>query len=71
MWHPATAPVSAGEVYRWITGTDFVNELNSMPAFYDYKTVHAELFGGENGYICDRAQVLDEIKEFVLKCQAN
>ncbi len=71
LWHPATAPVSAGEVYRWITGTDFVNELNSMPAFYDYKTVHAELFGGENGYICDRAQVLDEIKEFVLKCQAN
>ena len=71
LFHPATAPVSAGEVYRWITGDDFVNELNSAPAFYDYKTVHAELFGGENGYICDRTQVLDEIKEFVLKCQTN
>ena len=71
LWHPATAPVSAGEVYKWITGEEFINELNSAPALYDYKTVYAELFGGKDGYICDRTQVLDEIKEFVLKCQTN
>ncbi|MBR1391641.1 MAG: NAD(P)-dependent oxidoreductase [Lachnospiraceae bacterium] len=65
LWHPATEPVSAGELYHFLTGEDFVNELKCTPAVYDYRTIHAELFGGKDGYIRNKAQVLKEIKEFV------
>ncbi len=65
LWHPATEPVSAGEVYKYLTGNDFVNELGGVPADYDYRTIHADKFGGSDGYICDKEQILREIKEFV------
>lgn len=65
MWHPATEPVTAGEIYKHLTGEEFVNELNGVPANYDYKTAYAEVFGGTNGYICDKETVLKEIQKFV------
>ena len=65
MWHPATEPVTAGEIYKYLTGEEFVNELNGLPANYDYKTAYAEVFGGTNGYICDKEIVLKEIRKFV------
>ena len=65
LWHPATEPVSAAEVYKFLSCEEFINELGGAPANYDYKTIHAEIFGGENGYICDKKKVLSDIKEFV------
>lgn len=65
LWHPATEPVSAGEVYTYLTGGTFINTLSGSPADYGYRTVHAELFGGSDGYIADRATVLAEIEGFV------
>lgn len=66
LWHPATEPVSAAEVYKYLSGEEFVNELEGTPVNYDYKTVYAEKFGGKNGYICDKCKILREIKEFVI-----
>ena len=63
--HPATEPVSAAEVYRYLTGEEFVNELGGDPAFYDYRTVHDSVFGGSGGYICGKEQVMAGIKDFV------
>ena len=65
LWHPATEPVSAGEVFKHLTRTDFVNELKGIPANYDYRTIYAKEFGGTDKYICDKKQVLDEIKGFI------
>lgn len=65
LWHPATEPVSAGELYKYLTGGEFVNELGGIPANYDYRTIHAGLFGGEKGYICDKACIMTAIKRFV------
>lgn len=65
LWHPATEPVSAGELYHYLTGEEFVNELGGVPADYDYRTIHAGLFGGKNGYICDKVHVMEEIRRFV------
>lgn len=65
LWHPATEPVSAGELYRYLTGETFVNELNGKPAFYDYRTIHARCFAGDRGYISSKDIILAEIKEFV------
>lgn len=65
LWHPATEPVSAGEVYKYLTGEVFNNELGGIPAEYDYRTVLAGMFGGENGYVCSKEDVLNDIKSFV------
>lgn len=67
LWHPATEPVSAGELYEYLTGKEFVNELAGEPANYDYKTVHDAVFGGSNGYIRTKEQVLKAIRAFVEK----
>lgn len=65
LWHPATEPVSAGEVYQYLCDEKFDNELSGNPVEYDYKTVYAGIFGGANGYICDKKKILDEICNFV------
>lgn len=65
LWHPATEPVSVAEIYKYVTGETFFNELNSSPAFYNYKTKHAEIFGGRNGYICDKHVILEQIAQFI------
>ncbi len=71
IWHPAAEPVSAGELYRYLTGEEFRNELSGKPADYDYRTAYAGLFGGEGGYISSKEQIMQEIKEFVETTQRN
>ncbi len=65
--HPVASGyrASIGEVYTYLTGGTFINTLSGSPADYGYRTVHAELFGGSDGYIADRATVLAEIEGFV------
>ncbi len=65
LFHPATEPVSAGEVYEYLCGKLFVNELPGTPASYDYRTRYAAEFGGKDGYIMDKESVLTAIREFV------
>lgn len=65
LWHPATEPVSAGEVYEYLTGKTFVNELMGDPVDYDYRTVYAEVFAGKEGYICSKNKILNDIKQYV------
>ena len=65
LWHPATEPISAAELYMYLEGKDFVNEIGGVPADYDYKTVYAPVWGGLSGYIADKNTIMDEIKKFV------
>lgn len=66
LWHPATEPVSASELYEYLSGKKFVNELNGIPADYDYKTIYDSMFKGSNGYIGNKEQILKEIRTFIL-----
>ena len=66
LWHPATEPVSAAEVYKYMTGKKFDNILDNFPAYYDYRTINSNVFGGKNGYICGKEQILQEIKDFII-----
>lgn len=61
----ATEPLSAAEIYQYLTKREFKNEILSNPPFYDYKSQFAELFGGKNGYFADKETILNEIAEFV------
>ena len=60
--HPATEPVSAGEVYRYLTGEEFVNHIAPQPIYYNYKTKYADVFGGRDGYLMGKDAVLSDIK---------
>lgn len=65
LWHPATEPVSAGELYQFLTGSSFINELGGTPANYNYKTKYDKVFYGKNGYILKKEEIMKMIFEFV------
>lgn len=72
-----TEPVSVGELYSTlmkdevcrgkVTDVEFVNELNKEPFDYDCHTKYDNLFYGKNGYIADKYEVINSIREFVVK----
>lgn len=67
LWHPATEPVSAGEVYEYLKGEVFINEISEIPAYYNYKTIYSEVFGGFDGYVARKDEVLADIKDFITR----
>lgn len=67
LWHPATEPILTSELYTYLTGKEFVNEITQKPVDYDYRTIYDKTFNGKNGYICDKEQVLAQIKSFVTR----
>ncbi|MCI6998554.1 MAG: sugar nucleotide-binding protein [Eubacterium sp.] len=64
VWHPATEPVSAAEVYKYLTGKEFSNIITNKPAEYDYRTKYGYLFGKKGEYIMTKEEVLKDIKQF-------
>lgn len=65
VWHTATEPISSGELYLFLEGKIFSNELEGVPMNYDCKTLYADMFGGKDGYICRKDRILEEIRKFV------
>lgn len=65
LWHPATSPLSASEVYKYLTGNEFSNEISDNPLYYDFKTKYASIFGGKDSYLMNKNEVLEDIKAFV------
>lgn len=63
--NPATEPVSVAELYAYLKGEPFVNELDKPYFDYDYRTAHAALLGGRDGYLFDKEFVLRDIKRFI------
>jgi nucleoside-diphosphate-sugar epimerase len=63
--HFATEPTSMAEVARVGFGRAFHNEVVTHPPCYDFRTKHAELFGGTRGYMYTKGQVLARLAYFV------
>ncbi len=61
----STEPISAAELYHYLTGDVFVNELAKQPPYYNFKSQWCDLYGGANGYLYGKEAVLGEIKSFV------
>ena len=61
----ATEPIKISELYEYIYGKQFENEIANNIPYYDYKTKYAELFNGKDGYIFSKEFVLEDIKKFV------
>ena len=61
-----TPPVSAGQVYEYVTGRgDWNNTLPGKPFDYDLKSLHAPLYGGTDGYMWSVEKELEDIKNFM------
>jgi len=65
IWHAATEPIAAAEIYQYMEGTEFVNELGITPPYYDYRTKYFSIWGGQNGYICGKDEMLRKIAQFI------
>ena len=66
----ATEPLRASEIYECVYQEPFVNELPRPIPRYDFRTAHADLFGGRDGYIFSKEQVLLEIEQFLREWNA-
>jgi len=64
--HLAVEPVSACELYSFINGENFINEIDNNPPHYDFKSIYADRLSGDDGYIFNKQQVLTEIKKFII-----
>lgn len=61
----ATEPTSVREV-AWVAfNIDFSNRPSNCPAYYDFHSRYAELFGGSNGYLYNKQQVLNALNTYV------
>lgn len=63
--HTATEPISAGEIYKFLYGREFMNETAGVPAKYDYRTRYSGLYRRGGGYIMGKEEVLLEIQNFI------
>ncbi len=61
----SSEPTSAAEVYEFVKGAPFVNEITPTPVVYDWRSIHAARFGGKNGYLYNKETILQEIKQGV------
>lgn len=60
-----TPPVSAAEVYTAVTGKEFVNHLPKEPFDYDLHSLHADVLGGKDGYLCTKEEELASVVDFL------
>ena len=65
LFNTATEPIATAELYEAIYGQSFANCIRDVPFMYDYRTKHADAFGGHKDYLFDRKQVLADIKTFI------
>lgn len=67
----ATEPVIVRDIARDVFGRELAERTDGQPPHYDVRTVHAALFGGRDGYLSGRREVLDALRAFVRKSSAT
>lgn len=60
-----TEPFSIAEMVEYIDGCTFINHLDNPIVHYDVRTMHNRVFGGDNGYIMAKEEVLDDLAAYV------
>jgi nucleoside-diphosphate-sugar epimerase len=58
-------PVSVAEVAYVCLEHEFANDIDGPAARYDYLSRYAHLFGGHNGYLYSKQQVLADLQAYV------
>ena len=60
-------PVQISELYQYLEGKSFHNEIAKIPVNQDLHSKNAAIFGGANGYFFDKSFVFKDIKQFIKK----
>ena len=60
--HFTAAPISVAEIASRAFDLDFTHILENLPARYDMRSIHAELFDGQNGYQYSKKETLLAIR---------
>lgn len=63
----ATEPILSSELYEYIYSKPFSNEVAASYPIEHLKSVHASAFGGNDGYLYSKQQLLENIKSFINK----
>ncbi len=58
-------PLSITQLYEFLEGKPFTNELAKAPFDQNLHSKHAELFGGKAGYLFNKEFILEDIKKFI------
>lgn len=66
-----TEPLKVADIAREVFGMEEPQSGVDATVHYDVRSDHAERWGGGNGYIYDRDQVLDGLKRFVAWWRAS
>lgn len=61
----STEPTSVKEIFKVVLDQTFDNKPEKPPVNYDVKTIFEKLYNGKNGYIYQKDQILNELKDFV------
>ena len=61
----SSEPTSSGEIARTCFNIEFNNIPNTPPVNYDMRSRYASFFGGKNGYLYSKEQVMQDLTHFV------
>ncbi|MCQ2513141.1 MAG: sugar nucleotide-binding protein [Lachnospiraceae bacterium] len=73
VWNITTEPLRSSDVYQYLTGETFKNEIADQPVVYDARTRYFKELGGfaaedgNGGYLYRKEEILKEIKEFTIE----
>lgn len=59
-------PVYIAELYEYLEGKSFINELSETPFNQNLLSKYSDAFNGKNGYLFNKDFELDDIKKFVI-----
>ncbi|TWI53551.1 hypothetical protein IQ22_02770 [Pseudomonas duriflava] len=62
--HFTAEPVSVAEIAQQGFGKMFSNQLDKPAASYDFKSLHAEVFGGQGGYQYSKRETLQAVRAY-------
>ncbi len=60
-----TEPIAVSNLYEKMESVPFVNEVMEKPYCYNIKSRHAELYGGNGGYIMNKDEVMEDVIRFI------
>ncbi|MFW5992317.1 MAG: pyridine nucleotide transhydrogenase, partial [Halanaerobiaceae bacterium] len=60
-------PIKAGELVRRCFHQEFKNTTDKPPAHYDVRSRYDHLYGGDNGYIYFKEDVVADLKNYLQK----
>jgi hypothetical protein len=67
----ATEPVKASELARIAFNVDFDNITERIPFKYDFKTKFDAVFNGSDGYLYNKQDIIQQIRDFVASTKGN